>query len=67
MITHHEGKRYSVTYTVEDIHNKNKFVFCGITDTIAALYISKDDAYALLHGGCRIGDYVLIRQDEVEI
>lgn len=66
MITHHDGKRYSVNYTVKNKTN-NTFVLSGVTDAISRLNISKDEAYALLHGECHVQGYKLIRQDEVEI
>lgn len=66
MITHHEGKRYSVNYTVKDKTN-NEYVLSSVTDAMNQLGISKDDAYALLHGECHVQGFELVRQDEVEI
>lgn len=66
MITHHEGKRYSVNYTVRDKTN-NEYVLSSVTDAMKVLGISKNDAYALLHGECRIQGFEVIREDEVEI
>lgn len=67
MITHHNGLRYSVSYTVEDVLSGNSIVISGINELTNQLGFTREEAYALLHGECRIKGYMLTRQDEVEI
>ncbi len=67
MITHRNGKRFSVSYTVLDTDSENSIVVSGVRELMRSLQLTQEDALSLLHGECRIKSYILTRHDEVEI